>query len=212
MKKDSIKLIIAFILGGIFFGAFSVYATIMIVSSNVSYLPRDNEWNVENVEDALDELYDMARNYTGTINFEGISFDYDYTGSVQQLRVPASGEYKIELWGAQGGTNITEGGKGAYTKGVINLEKGKTIYIYVGGNGTDNNGYNGGGTAIAQYPKQDGGGATDVRYFENEPSSNDLAWNSAIGLKNRIMVAAGGGGSSAHTTTAPNLNDGGAAG
>ena len=139
MKKDSIKLIIAFILGGIFFGAFSVYATIMVVSSNVSYLPRDNEWNVENVEDALDELYDMARNYTGTINFEGISFDYDYTGSVQQLRVPASGEYKIELWGAQGGTNITEGGKGAYTKGVINLEKGKTIYIYVGGNGTDNN-------------------------------------------------------------------------
>ena len=142
-------------------------------------------------------------------------WEFDYTGNYQTFTVPTDGYYNIELWGAQGG-NMTgtgvksdgssrgslsyTGGKGAYTKGVIYLTKGETIYIYVGGKGADNvslgncpggdaGGYNGGGSL-----KQgqcvfgaSGGGATDIRLTSGE-------WNNFGSLKSRIMVAAGGGG------------------
>ena len=142
-------------------------------------------------------------------------WEFDYTGNYQTFTVPTDGYYNIELWGAQGG-NMTgtgvksdgssrgslsyTGGKGAYTKGVIYLTKGETIYIYVGGKGADNvsfgncpggevGGYNGGGSL-----KQgqcifgtSGGGATDIRLTSGE-------WNNFDSLKSRIMVAAGGGG------------------
>ena len=41
-----------------------------------------------------------------------------------------------ELWGAQGtSTDDNVGGKGAYTVGLIDLEKNDTLYIIVGGTG-----------------------------------------------------------------------------
>ncbi len=110
--------------------------------------------------------------------------------------MPYDGYYKVELWGAQGG-NATYSGKGAYTSGAIYLDKNTNLYLYIGGNGYSYSGYNGGGTAV-RYPSFYGGGATDIRYFKNhEPTSSELAWNSALGLNSRIMVAAGGSGASA---------------
>lgn len=143
-------------------------------------------------------------------------WEFDYTGNYQTFTVPTDGYYNIELWGAQGG-NMTgtgyksdgtsrgqltyTGGKGAYTKGVIYLTKGETIYIYVGGAGSSNvslasscsggdaGGYNGGGTLASGQCAYgaSGGGATDVRLVSGE-------WNNFDSLKSRIMVAAGGGG------------------
>ena len=116
------------------------------------------------------------------------SSNYDFTGDVQMFTAPQTGNYKIELWGAQGGTiNASySGGKGAYTTGELSLVKGDKIYIYVGGQPSDNNGgYNGGGSASAGYAG--GGGATDVRLSAG-------TWNSVDSLKSRIMVAAGGSG------------------
>lgn len=136
---------------------------------------------------AIETLYRYVTVTDATINF-------DYTGSEQVFTAEYSGYYKLEAWGAQGGNNA-KGGKGAYTSGIIYLNKGETIYVYVGGQGGSNDtvtnigGYNGGGYSgnnSDQY-SYGGGGATDFRL-------NNGTWNDATSLASRIMVAAGGGG------------------
>ena len=128
---------------------------------------------------------------------------YEYTGDYQEFVAPHDGDYKIDLWGAQGGSSDdAAGGKGAYTSGIIHLDKGDELYIYVGGAGSSRTyndgtgsiagGYNGGGAgnvSRTNYNQKNGsgGGATDVRLVSG-------AWNNATSLRSRIMVAAGGAG------------------
>ncbi len=105
----------------------------------------------------------------------GDTFEFSYTGNYQTFTVPENGTYQIELWGAQGGAN---GGKGAYTKGNLNLTKNTELYVYVGSQGlassnpysaSNTNGWNGGGTggyftaSGYLYRNAGGGGATDIR-------------------------------------------------
>ena len=104
--------------------------------------------------------------------------EFSYTGDEQFYVVPENGSYQIELWGAAGNYGDTTPGKGAYTKGIINLTKGTKLYVYVGGF----NGYNGGGGSSTN---RSGGGATDIRLTDGTDFDS---------LKSRIMVAAGGGG------------------
>ncbi len=113
-------------------------------------------------------------------------------------------------------------GYGGYAKGTIKLNKGEKLYVYVGEGGiggsrgidatkTQGQGgtatFNGGGAGgngdggYKNYPYSNyrgghsGGGATDIRYYGSSSlTESDLLWNSAIGLKSRIMVAGGGGG------------------
>ena len=106
-------------------------------------------------------------------------YEFDYTGEEQTFTAPKEGYYKLETWGAQGGDRgSNNGGKGGYSTGIIHLDENEKIYIYVGGNGTTNNGYNGGGLLpdLNIY----GGGATDIRVKGNT-------------LYNRVIVAGGGG-------------------
>ena len=120
-------------------------------------------------------------------------YTYSYTGKAKTFEAPVSAYYKIELWGAQG-VNYnadTPGGKGAYTSGIIFLNQGEKLYVYVGATGSSKTGgYNGGANGGTQTDGTyyGGGGATDVR-LENG------AWNNFDSLKSRIMVAAGGAGS-----------------
>ena len=95
--------------------------------------------------------------------------------TAQEYVVPAgeSGWYRIELWGAQGGTN---GGRGAYTSGVIRLEAGDVLYFYVG----------------SQLKGSNGGQSTDVR-IANGPYSGADDETALRSYETRIMVAAGGG-------------------
>ena len=102
---------------------------------------------------------------------------YVYTGSAQTFIAPATGTYKVQLYGAG---SYPASGKGAYTEGLITLSQGTTLYVYVGGY----NGYNGGGSS--RNGTVFGGGATDIRTVGG-------AWDSEVGLRSRIMVAAGGG-------------------
>lgn len=111
---------------------------------------------------------------------------YYYTNSYQLFTPANTGMYQIELWGASGGLD----GKGAYTKGQIELQTGQNVYIYVGGMpSSTEGGYNGGGSSYSGtiYYEYGGGGATDVRIVKG-------LWNDIYSLKSRIMVAAGGGG------------------
>ena len=152
----------------------------------------------------------------------GTTFNFDYTGDVQSVTLPR-GRYKLQCWGAQGGnvtgSYVATGSKGGYSEGILKLDKEKTLYVFVGGKGTDysysntstslkNGGWNGGGASvryseysgICSWPRA-GGGATDIRYFENyTPTTQELEWNSSLGLSSRIMVAAGGGGAGYHNT------------
>ena len=148
--------------------------------------------------------------------------EFNYTGSTQVYTVPTSGYYKMEAWGAQGGSVTengeipkAEGGKGAYTYGEIYLESGTNLYIQVGGQGSKSaastaqdlsGGYNGGGGTKGQNCCSrsfgTGGGATDIRLSGG-------AWNDLSSLKSRIMVAAGGGGAFNGTNVGSWSNPGG---
>lgn len=114
------------------------------------------------------------------IDKEAFVAQIDYTGSGQTFTAPKSGFYKVELWGAAG-SNTSGFGNGAYTSGIIELEKGEKLYVYVGARA---NTFNGGG--YCDETTKHGGGATDIRLING-------AWNNATGLNSRIMVAAGGG-------------------
>ena len=151
-------------------------------------------------------LIDKSKEYTKSLlNDYNETYNYDYTGDVQEFVVPRDGYYKIELWGAQGGSNeFASGGKGAYTTGDVYLTKNQIIYLYIGGAGTINDnpaltgGYNGGGTG-SRHPDvvsdnfslygAGGGGSTDIRLKSG-------IWNDFLSLKSRIMVASGGSGAS----------------
>ena len=53
-----------------------------------------------------------------------VHYDFNYEPNAQEFTAPVSGEYLIELWGAEGGGDEkASGGKGAYTKGTIHLNK-----------------------------------------------------------------------------------------
>lgn len=118
----------------------------------------------------------------GSANSNGAVMNFDYTGSVQTATL-TPGRYKLECWGAQGGTYSGYiGGYGGYSKGTITLTKTTTVYVSVGGAGSSFStaaGFNGGGTGISS--GRGGGGATDVRIGQNS-------------LYSRVIVAGGGGG------------------
>lgn len=118
----------------------------------------------------------------GSANYNGSVMNFDYTGSVQTATL-TPGRYKLECWGAQGGTySGCIGGYGGYSKGTITLTEATTVYISVGGAGSSSStaaGFNGGGTGISS--GRGGGGATDVRIGQNS-------------LYSRVIVAGGGGG------------------
>jgi hypothetical protein len=140
--------------------------------SEVLTLP-DGTSSTGNVKDGYVRI---TRSSDGTVT------NFSYSGQSQTFTVPADDDYTIEVWGAQGGNatqgGTTEGGRGGYCSGIIALNSGTVLYVYVGGQ----NGYNGGGAGgsgdfESGYP---GGGASDVRL------SNSLS--------DRIIVAGGGGG------------------
>lgn len=134
------------------------------------------------------------------------TYTFDYTGDEQVFTVPVTGTYKIETWGAQGGYSIYEdlsaGGYGGYSVGRISLNKGKIIYINVGGKGESltsrtsehsslKGGYNGGGNGES-YPSMNewtaaGGGATHI-------ADKSGLLHTLENYRNSIYIVSGGGG------------------
>ena len=143
----------------------------------------------------------------------GRSWNYDYTGGEQTFTVPTTGTYKLETWGAQGGS-INEtyyGGYGAYSFGNIKISQNDKLYINVGGTGkiyeypnvvdktTNGNikaagGYNGGGNGIKYWTdslnsKQfnvSGGGASHIALISGVLSNLESK-------KEKILLVASGG-------------------
>ncbi len=134
------------------------------------------------------------------------TWDFDYTGGEQTFIAPTTGTYKLETWGAQGGS-INEtyyGGYGAYSFGNIKISQNDKLYINIGGQGSDYSldklapgGYNGGGyggvpntTYSDRQGGCGGGGATHIAITSGFLSSFE-------NKKEGILIVAGGGGGGA---------------
>lgn len=122
--------------------------------------------------------------------------EYDYTGDVQKFTVPKSGVYKLEVWGAEGGSNNeNDGGYGGYASGLISLAQGDNLNIAIGGTTTSKTGgYNGGGAGgngSGSYGSGlGGGGATSI----TSSLINDGQLANYENNKDAILIVAGGGG------------------
>ncbi|GMO24911.1 MAG: hypothetical protein Ta2B_04370 [Termitinemataceae bacterium] len=151
----------------------------------------------------------------------GMRRDFSYSGSVQELKIPIDGNYKFELWGAEGGNvGSSRSGKGGYISGTKTLQANDTFYLFVGEKGQDSSyfygkggrsgrtgGWNGGGasggTNDGWSDGASGGGATDVR-----TSKNSSATDAAIPSTDNRIIVAGGGGAAGVSTQATGGNGG----
>ena len=207
-----------------------IYCRSLIENSNIKQIIFTKQ-NLDELENNLDDgLSEKMKQFIKSINYDDVNnhrlivefndetyatlavsnikeeefamepVEFDYTGGEQVFTVPHTGYYQLEAWGAQGGGST--GGKGAYTSGMIYLNEGEKIYVYVGSQGGSNStitnigGYNGGGYSgnYVNYYSYGGGGATDFRL-------NNGVWNDSTSLASRIMVAAGGAGGVNRLTT-----------
>ena len=163
-------------------------------------------------------------------NYDGdIVFNFDYTGGEQTFTVPVSGTYRLETWGAQGGSSNDKfkGGSGGYSAGLLSITKNTKVYINVGQGGnycktTDFNNvcsvessYNGGGscsTLVGYYNDElkyrvcgAGGGATHISL--NSGLLENLSSN-----KDKIVLVSGGGGGATIANYPFNCGAGGSSG
>lgn len=60
MKRVIRSRIVAFIIGALLFSGVSVYATYSILANDIGYTPSNDSWNVDNVQDAINYLYDKT--------------------------------------------------------------------------------------------------------------------------------------------------------
>ncbi|WP_051230952.1 glycine-rich protein [Segatella albensis] len=113
---------------------------------------------------------------------------------MQTFIAPISGDYKLEVWGAQGG--ISYGGipgKGGYSCGSLSVTSGHELYICIGqctgsitADYTGISAYNGGGTGASA-----GGGATHIASTDRGELKNYELY------KTEVYIVAGGGGAGA---------------
>ena len=136
-----------------------------------------------------------------SLGYDGpTEWTYDYTGREQTFTAPLSGIYKLETWGAQGGSALSyKGGYGAYSIGTISLIRDTKVYLNVGGAGTigkldssliiTSGGYNGGGdnTSYIYGYGATGGGATHIANVSGLLSTLE-------NKKSNILIVSGGGG------------------
>ncbi len=130
---------------------------------------------------------------------------FDYIGDEQTFTAPINGRYKLEVWGAEGGTaQVTygKGGYGGYATGEIFLEQGEILYIYVGQQGftlskvvssPSAQTYNGGGSAFGS----DGLGVYGESYGTGGGATHIATESGLLStLENNVdalLIAAGGG-------------------
>jgi hypothetical protein len=107
---------------------------------------------------------------------------FTYTTCAAQRVILQPGTYRLEVWGASGGTYRPSGGLGGYSKGELTVYESTDVFVNVGQQGGSYTSYNCNGGGRGGYKESSsGGGATDIRLISNS-------------LYSRIIVAGGGGG------------------
>lgn len=143
----------------------------------------------------------------------GDIIDCSYCGAAKSITLP-KGTYKLECWGAQGGSYNTTytGGKGGYSVGTITFTEPTTVYLVTG---QQNNTYgrsegaqsgtafNGGGYGTTSSYSSTytyscaGGGGSDIRIGSNSLYARVIVAGGGSGSTNRVNGYAGGGTTSA---------------
>lgn len=184
--------------------------------ANESFDDRRQTVQIVTTEGSPERAVSLLVKQKGKTYPAGMVFNYDYTGTVQQVTLPP-GRYKLQCWGAQGGNSSSysgTGSKGGYSEGEITLTEVTTFYIFVGGKGASsgNGGWNGGGgsSGSSSYNSGDtygrsypacGGGATDIALVTSDMAYSSRRNNrSTASLLSRFIVAGGGAGGSARYT------------
>ncbi len=128
------------------------------------------------------------------LTYAGASKNFDYTGGEQTYAAYAGCQYKLEVWGAQGGGG-DYGGKGGYAVGVYHAISNRFLYLAIGGAGGANSsrGYNGGGSGnVSAYS---GGGATHIALISGVLQNLSSYRNTGgTNISNEILIVAGAGG------------------
>jgi hypothetical protein len=116
---------------------------------------------------------------------------FNYTGAEQSFKVPASvRSIHVDVRGGAGAGDYSSdyggrGGRGGRVMATIPVQPGHTLYVFVGGEGSnDKGGFNGGG---------DGGSGLDCYYGWGGGGASDVRENGDV-LGDRVLVAGGGGG------------------
>lgn len=164
----------------------------------------------------VDKNQVVAKDITSDADFYNLARLFEYKRSTESFKVPVDGTYTLECWGA----GVSQGGK---SQGDYQAQKGTTLYICVGGKGTEGNtagigigGYNGGGNggkAVVNDKGQplkygDGGsGATHICLVDGVLSNLKTVYEN-----NRLLMVAGGQGGAQHTRKSPGLFGGGTEG
>lgn len=189
---------------------------------NDSFDDRQQSINIVTTNGSPEKAVSVLVKQRGKSYPVGYVFNFEYTGSVQQVTLP-KGKYKLQCWGAQGGVSYGstsgESPKGGYSEGIITLEETTAFYIFVGGQGSSgysdvlvNGGWNGGGASVGRssynsgetngysYPAS-GGGATDISTVTSSMSYSSGRTNrNNASLLARCIVAGGGAGGSYRKT------------
>jgi prepilin-type N-terminal cleavage/methylation domain-containing protein len=133
----------------------------------------------------------------GTVTVYSYNYNYGLITGLQEWEIPASGNYTIEVWGAQGGG--TQGGLGARMRGNFYLTAGQRLRIIVGQRGTALN--------VTNAADHGGGGGSFVTVIDSGSSHEMID-----GIRVTPLIIAGGGGGSdsacsgRHATTSTNGN------
>ena len=139
---------------------------------------------------------------------------FDYTGGQQTYTIPYTGYYKLEVWGASGGSatannsTIFRGGYGAYSIGITQANKSNVLYVIIGSGGVNGvvsgktmlGGYNGGGAGKNDSAYSSCGGGGGASHISTKSGTlKDLSIQ-----KTSVLIVAGGGGGGSYHTDSPN--------
>ena len=203
---------------------------------NVSCKSGENEiTTTKNLEIGEYKIICVATSNSGKVNtitkkinvIGKVDLSFESINGEQTFIAPISGTYKLEVWGASGGTvsQSYRGGYGAYSTGDIHIDENQVLYINVGGVGEVTSsaidqiaqgGYNGGGSG-ANYSLQagrvagGGGGATHIAFVSGKLASlekykGSLSDDGKYYVSNDIVIVSGGGGGSWYFPTDVNYH------
>jgi prepilin-type N-terminal cleavage/methylation domain-containing protein len=113
---------------------------------------------------------DMKNTTYYTLHYVVAQTSYTYTSGENDIIIQYPGTYKLEGYGAQGGTGSSAGGNGGYIAGTISLNVGDVVHVSVGAVGSG------------------GAGATSTSGYANGGSSTIFSKSSV-----NLLIAAGGG-------------------
>lgn len=84
-------------------------------------------------------ISNVTDNLTVTVNYASFAQSFGYTGAMEQITLPYTGYYEVEVGGASGGRygSSMQTAKGGLLRSVFRLTRGDILYIYCGQTGGD---------------------------------------------------------------------------